>query len=366
MWLFLFPGMEKQTVFYTHNLKEALKMKQVFKHVVALLVVSLVIAGPVGASVSTQTSLTDSSFNRMIAKAMTDISAVKGIQDLLCLTNAPYVKYNGQPGIDCLKSIQDLTGCSVGSQNLLFFQRPQYSPLSITLFHKATGDAVVMSMEKDGFTVERLELSRSNLSSNAFWKGTEGLTCKPELFTIATIAGSWAIGAPYDYLKCAEIHNHLCPGVSSGYLISRLIMDKYPLKEGEKYTMISAPVWCKEDAFQAILDLTPGKGGMIVNNLTQTQKDKISVDHPAGILLITDNRTGAGRGVAFSFDFDKINQLAPKDTPKAALVLAIVDYLDQPRRFVNIAKEFDVTPEMAREMTTAGFNPYEVAGLTKP
>lgn len=223
-----------------------------------------------------------------------------------------------------------------------------------------------MSMTNDGFAVEKVELSRSNISSNAFWKGTEGLTCKPDLFTITAIAGSWALGAPYDYLKCAELHNHLCPGVSSGYLISRLIMDKYPLKEGEKYTMISAPVWCKEDAFQVILDLTPGKGGMIVKNLTQTQKDKISVDHPAGILLITDNKTGAGRGVAFSFDFDKINQLVPKDTPKAALVLAIVDYLDQPQRFVNVAKEFDVTPEMAQEMTIAGFNPYEVAGLTKP
>ena len=130
--------------------------------------------------------------------------------------------------------------------------------------------------------------------------------------------------------------------------------------------MISSPVWCKEDAFQVILDLTPGKGGIIVNNLNQTQKDKVSVDHPAGILLITDNKTGAGRGVAFSFDFDKINQLAPKDTPKAALVLAIVDYLDQPSRFLSVAKEFDVTSEMAGEIITAGFNPYEVAGLTKP
>lgn len=345
-------------------------MKPVFKHVVAAFVLFIVMAGPASASADAQTavpaSTVDSAFNLMIAKAMTDISAVKGSTDLLCLTNAPYVRNNGQPGINSLKPIQELTGCSIGGQNLLFFQRPQYAPLSITLFHKTTGDSVVMSMTNDGFAVERLELSRSNLSSNAFWKETEGLTCKPNLFTITTIAGSWAIDAPYDYLKCAEIHNHLCPGVSSGYLIARLIMDKYPLKDGEKYTMISAPVWCKEDAFQVILDLTPGKGGMIVKKLTQTQKDKISVDHPAGILLITDKQTGEGRGIAFSFDFDKINKLAPKDTPKAALVLAIVDYLDQPQRFVGVAKEFDVTPEMAETITTAGSNPYEVAGLTKP
>jgi formylmethanofuran dehydrogenase subunit E-like metal-binding protein len=254
----------------------------------------------------------------------------------------------------------------MGSRNLLFFQRPQFSPLSITLFHKGTGKAVVMTRGKDGFAEERLELSRSNICSKDFWKGTEGLACKPELFTIATIAGSWSLGAPYDYLKCGELHNHLCPGVSSGYLISRMILDKYPLKKGESYTMISSPVWCKEDAFQTILDLTPGKGGMIVKKLTQDQKDKISVECPAGILLITDKKTGAGRGVVFSFDFDKIRQLVPKDSPKPALVLALVAYLDQPQHFVSVPKEFEVTPKMTEEMTTAGFNPYEAAGLTRP
>ncbi|MCP4117963.1 MAG: hypothetical protein GY737_21710 [Desulfobacteraceae bacterium] len=333
-------------------------MKPMFKHVVAMIVLTLVAIGPAGAD--------DSRFNRMISQAMADLSTVKGSTDLLCLTNAPYVRSNGRPGIDYLNPIQELTGCSVGNQNLLFFQRAQFYPLSITLFRGSTGEAVVMTMKNDGFAIERLELSQSNLSSKAFWKETEGLACKPDFFTIASIAGSWALGAPYDYLKCAELHNHLCPGVSSGYLIARMILDQYPLKQGERYTMISSPIWCKEDAFQVVLDLTPGKRGMIVKKLTQAQKDRITVKNPAGMLLITDKKTGAGKCVAFSFDFDKMRKLAPKESPKVALVFALVDYLDEPRRFVTVAKEFPVTGKMAQEMITAGSNPYEVAGLTTP
>ncbi|MBI9089736.1 MAG: hypothetical protein JEZ12_11005 [Desulfobacterium sp.] len=331
-------------------------MKPMLKHVVTIIVLTLVAIGPASAD--------DSRFNRMIAQAMADISTVKGSADLLCLTNAPYVRSNGQPGIDYLKPIQELTGCSMGSQNLLFFQRPQFYPLSITLFRGSTGEAVVMTMGKSTFATEGLQLSRSNLSSKAFWEKTDGLACKSDFFTIATIAGSWALGAPYDYLKCAELHNHLCPGVSSGYLISKMILDKYPLKKGEGYTMISSPIWCKEDAFQVLLDLTPGKRGMIVKKLTQEQKNSISVANPAGMLLITDKKTGAGKGVVFSFDFDRMRTLAPKESPKAALVFALVDYLDEPQRFVTVAKEFEVTGKMAEEMITAGSNPYEVAGLT--
>jgi formylmethanofuran dehydrogenase subunit E-like metal-binding protein len=333
-------------------------MKPMFKHLVAMIVLTFVLIGPASAD--------DSGFNRMIAQAMADLSTVKGSTDLLCLTNAPYVRSNGQPGIDYLKPIQELTGCSVGNQNLLFFQRPQFYPLSITLFRGSTGDAVVMTMKNKVFSTERLELSQSNLSSKVFWKGTGELACKPDFFTIATIAGSWALGAPYDYLKCAELHNHLCPGVSSGYLISKMILDKYSLQQGERYTMISSPIWCKEDAFQVLLDLTPGKRGMIVKKLTQEQKDRISVKNPAGMLLITDKKTGAGKGVVFSFDFDKMRELAPKDSPKAALVFALVDYLDEPQLFVTVAKEFEVSKKMAQEMISAGSNPYEVAGLTTP
>jgi hypothetical protein len=42
----------------------------------------------------------------------------------------------------------------------------------------------------------------------------------------------------------------------------------------------------------------------------------------------------------------------------------MLKYLDQPEKFVTVAKEFPINGEMYKKMVTAGFNPYEAAGLT--
>ena len=81
------------------------------------------------------------------------------------------------------------------------------------------------------------------------------------MFTLASMANVWAKGGPYDFLKSAELHNHICPGLTSGYLMAHYILDHFPLKDGERYTVVACPVWCKEDAFQVVMDCTPGKKG---------------------------------------------------------------------------------------------------------
>ncbi|CCK81913.1 FmdE family protein [Desulfobacula toluolica] len=313
-----------------------------------------------------QVTAAEPDLKQIIEKGMQKIGVKKGASDLLVITNAPYIRMENHFGIEYVLVLEQVTGCTTGGQNMMFFQRHPASPISITLFRKTTGDAVVMTWSHGKKIVEEnINLAVSEVSEKKFWKDTKNFVCGPDLFTIATIAGSWTVGAPYDYFKCAEIHNHICPGVTSGYLIARMIQDNYPLKKEEKYTVISCPVWCKEDAFMAMLDTTPGKGGMIVKKLTDEQKQKISIDNPAAMLLITDKKTGIGRGIVFSFDFDKVKALVSKDSAKPAMTFAMLQYLDQPEKFVTVSSEFLLKKGMYEKMVTAGSNPYELAGLSR-
>ncbi len=173
----------------------------------------------------------------------------------------------------------------------------------------------------------------------------------------------WAQGAPYDFLKAAELHNHICPGLTSGYLLAHFILEHYPLAPEERYTIVSSPVWCKEDALQVILDCTPGKKGLVVKSLSKAQKEKISVPNPAGFLLIWNTKTKTGKGAALSFDFKEFKALYPENTPKAASLLSTIPHLKTPERFVSVAREFTLDETRYKAMIQASTNPYRVAGL---
>jgi formylmethanofuran dehydrogenase subunit E-like metal-binding protein len=297
--------------------------------------------------------------------AMKTLNISKDSSNLLVLTNAPYVKVNGACALSYLKQAQDVTGCGVGKGNLLFFQRPQHHPLRMMLFKKSTGDAVIISLKDQKPVTEKVNLNVSAISEQSFWQTAKGLNAGKDIFTLAVIANMWAKGAPYDFLKSAELHNHICPGLTSGYLLARYILHKYPLQNDERYTVVACPVWCKEDALQVVLDCTPGKKRMVVKPLSKEQREQISVKNPAGILLIWNAKKKIGKGIALSFDFDRLRSLAPKDATKAAMVLSAADYLDRPDQFVSEAAEFELNEAIYENMVTAGSNPYAVAGLLR-
>ena len=335
---------------------EDLVMKRCFKNFMLVIVVFMVAL--------VQANAAEPDLKQMIRQGMEEIHVQKGALDLLVVTNAPYLRQDNTFGIEKVLLLEQMTGCTTGGQNMLFFQRPQTNPLSITLFHKTTGDAAIITWSDEKKIKETMNLSPATVSEKSFWENKDRF-CGPDLFTISTIAGSWALGAPYDYFKCAELHNHICPGITSGYLIARMIQRDYPLKKGEKYTIISCPVWCKEDAFMAMLDTTPGKGGMIVKKLTKAQKEKITIDNPAAIVLIADKKTNIGKVIVFSFDFSKVQALVPKESAKPAMAFALLKFLDQPEKFVTTSGTFAMTGNLYEKMVTAGSNPYELIGLTR-
>lgn len=305
-------------------------------------------------------------FADILSRAMIELDVKQNDTDLLLLTNIPYIKINGQTPLDLLDQAQQISGCTVGRGNLLFFQRPQNHPLRLMLFRKTDGRAVIISRMGHTWTTEALILDQAAVSSHKFWK-TAKISYKAgsDIPTLAGIANVWASGGPYDFLKAAELHNHICPGLTSGYLIARYILDHYPMKKEEQYTVIASPVWCKEDALQVILDCTPGKKRLIVKPLSKAQTKKISVAEPAAILLVWDEKNKTGKGMALSFSFDTLKALCPKDSPKLTMVLSALPYLNDPDRFVSTAAVFDLDEALYNNLKQAGSNPYEIAGLIK-
>ncbi|MFH2093761.1 MAG: FmdE family protein [Pseudomonadota bacterium] len=305
-------------------------------------------------------------FPGVVSQAMSTLDVEKGDKKVLMMTNIPYITVNGKPALSFLEQAQDITGCMVGKGNLFFFQRPQQHPLRLMLFKKSDGRAVIISRLQQDWFSETLNLSAETVLSPSFWKTVkEDYKAGADMFTLAVMANVWAKDGPYDFLKAAELHNHICPGLTSGYLLAHYILDHYPLKKAEHYTVIASPVWCKEDAFQVILDCTPGKKGLVVKPLSDEQIQRISIVDPACILLVWNNKTKTGKGMALSFHFDRLRALTSEGSPKAAAVLAALPQLDRPDQFVSTSAVFDLNETLYTDIQQAGSNPYEIAGLVK-
>ncbi len=322
----------------------------------------------------------------LIKDGMQDLKIEKGSPNLLALTDATYVKVNGKTSEGYVDMIREVTGCSVGKGNLLFFHRPVTYSLKVVLFRKDTKDGVIITYNGKKADKIKCNMDGDKATEPDGWQHIrEKIGSLSDTFSIVTIANAWAKSAPYDFLKCCEFHNHLCPGVSTGYQIVQVILEKYPLKKGEKYVWIACPPWCKDDAVQILLDLTPGKRSLFVKNLTPDQKKAVSGETPtdniAGILVVWNNKAKKGKAVAFRYDWRmacKVSGLEKKDfSPKggknnpvfwATRVKGdwgLMPYLDKPGDFVKVVKEVEVSPQMYTKMTSAGVNPYEVIGLTK-
>lgn len=236
-----------------------------------------------------------------VAAGLQSLSLKKGDPSLCVLSNAECVDHGA---IDML---QGLTGCSLGKGNLLFYHCPAGRPLKVALFRRDTRAACVLTALNDG-KIERVQLiiGPEQTSRPDTWKEISA-KLGPDAAMVG-ILNAWADGAPYDLLKCVEFHNHFCPGVTSGYLLAKYIQARWPLSGQQAYLYIAAPMWCKEDGIQVLLDLTAGKHGIITKPLAKDQLKGLPFTQPAGILIVREGRNGPGIAHVLSFDWEAANR----------------------------------------------------------
>lgn len=294
-----------------------------------------------------------------IRHGLKDIGAEKGQTGLCVLTDATYVKVDGMTSEPLVDVIREETGCTVGQGNLLFFHRPVDYLLKIAIFRKDTEACMVISYDGKGVERKKYDFAGKTVAKSSFWTEADA-PLAPDTKTIVYFAKAWAAGAPYDLFKCLEFHNHLCPGILSGYLIVQYIAKTYPLKKGEAYTWFAYPPWCKDDALQVLLDLTAGKKDLYARNLTESQKEELTFQNPAGLLTIWHAEKKTGKGIVFRFDWDKVRT---KD--RLRTVFHLLAYAEKPEKLVEVVKECRLTSEMMEKLKTAEPNPFTWLGLTK-
>ena len=268
------------------------------------------------------------------------------------------------------------------TKNLLVVQNSRNSPLWFAFFDKCSGNCTYIEVSYENKSeisykvTENINfdtLSKTPKSRAAWNEKVNATVFDGREFAILTISNGWSTGKlDYELMQCLELHNHFCPGVSSGHVLANWMEENYPLEEGVSYTVFSCPNWCKEDVFVKRWDATPGKGGIWVSSLTDDEKEALG-GSPAGIFVVTDKNAGTMKAVVLGFNFDVVNANsgAKADDPGwVSKYLADLWLMDKENwdteGLVSVIAVFDIDADTLAEMKQANTNPYVVLGLLDP
>ena len=272
-------------------------------------------------------------------KVMDELGFSKGDPNVLALTDAGYIanigKYSSEGD---LNGVMMTAGVSGGKGNLANVHRRYDQPLWFAFFDKETGDCIYLEvnggnlkswLEKEAAgTVDLSEfmkvsadalfsmISRENIDpdvliteegAKAWNHNFVNKTFGGNEFSIVTISAVWSKGISNEFLRSAELHNHICPGLTSGYFMTQYLRENYPLEKGEQWVVWSVPPWCKDDAFQQIFDSTVGKRGMAVMYIPSNVSEKLAPEYKniAGI-YIKIGKTGEAKAIVLGWDWEKV------------------------------------------------------------
>lgn len=270
------------------------------------------------------------------------------------------------------------------TENLLVVQNARNAPLWFAFFNKSSGNCTYIEVSYGNVSygneseisyqvTENIDfdnLSKNKKSIAAWNEKVNSTVFDGREFAILTISNGWATGnLDYELMQCLELHNHFCPGVSSGFVLAHWMEENYPLGKGVSYTVFSCPNWCKEDVFVKRWDTSPGTGGIFVSSLTDEEIEAIG-NSPAGIFVVTNKTAGTMQAVVLGFDFDVVREkCGTKENDPAWISKYLMDLWlmdkenwDEEGLVTEIAV-IDIDGDTLAEMKHAGVNPYEVLGL---
>ncbi len=297
----------------------------------------------------------------------------------IVLTSAGYSVIDGYTTEACLDGLRLFTGSSAGKGTLISVHKKRNSPLWFFFYDKKTGYGVYCEMNSslllsnlsclDGFSPKEISNKLAKIPVDTFYntlcmerinadymlskleKWNENFSDKifgGNEFSITTIINIINKNAPYDLVRSAMFHDHLCPGLTSGYLLANYIEEHFPISPGNKYFYFSLPPWCKDDAIQILLNATPGKRSYAVTYLTNEDKDRLKDEYQniAGIFF-RKNDDGIWEGSVLGFDFDLAREMMNIDwngmywwESRLLMNLGFLQYLETPEIFISELKQF--------------------------
>lgn len=255
---------------------------------------------------------------RLAGKVGLSTLKLKNVQpgQLLVMTNAGYARFNDHSTLAALEGVGWATDTSLGLGNLLRIQTSRNHVLWFFLFDRKSGEGVyleaprtatgplgagILKTVKENISAQRL------LADVMYWENRiKGRIFGGREFSIVTMANQWAAGAPYELLQAGSFHDHVCPGLTMGYMIANYLDRHLPLAAGERYHFISLSPSCRDDGLQVLFNVTVGKGGMTMIHITPEQRNQLSSKYSdlMGIYVAWDEKTQRGRAIALVFNWD--------------------------------------------------------------
>lgn len=344
-------------------------------------------------------------------RAISKLGFGKGDPNILALTDAGYIAEIGDYTTEkALDGIMMTAGTSRGRGNLVNVHKPYNSPLWFAFFDKKSKDCVYLEADsrviedylnreetdRDTALTDFMELkddeiftrvAKENIDADKLLNNPEAWQEKMVAkvfggneFSLFTISNLWAMGLPNDFLKVAELHDHICPGLTSGYLIAEYVKENLPTPDPRnEYTIIAIPPWCKDDALIQIFETNVGHKRLFVKWLTKEQKAALPKEakNVANIIIRWPKGAESGDGIVVAFDWDKAYEgsgTSPKDLKsfdtykwwwvRLKMDIWMMDYLDKPEELISTIKTFTVNSQAELDnLKAAGVNPLVELGI---
>jgi formylmethanofuran dehydrogenase subunit E-like metal-binding protein len=318
--------------------------------------------------------------------AMDQLQFAKGDPDVMVLTNAGRAAVDGQTTERALSGITEISGLQNGDNTLWTVNRADYKPLWFYFYDKDTGKGLYLVPDTSFYSMSDAELSTvpyyATFSTNKLVTGdiyqmladtSVGNETEKALggdaFSIISITNAWAHGAPYDLMSAAMLHNHLCPGILGGYLPIKYTEKVLPItNSSSSYLYVTTSTSCKEDAFPVLWDMTPAKGGAVVDSpLTDNETAALKAKYgasPTMIIVRWDSKAKSGTGIVLGSVAQNSTETyaGPEWGAKPYRVVKAMDTITQPELSVRTLKTFTVDQNMLSDLKNSTNNPYKVIG----
>ncbi len=289
--------------------------------------------------------------------------------ECIVLSNAGYARPDGRSTQGCLDGVSEITRSSVGRSTLITLQSRFDQPLWFAFYDRSSGRCAYYELEAEPAgkalsghqELDKKLFSRSDIARiNA-----EFLFAKPEafeakckqglfgqnVFRVVTVANAADQECPSHALKAMQVHDHYCPGVTSGIILATYVQDNI-LQDSSKTKcfVLSLNPWCKEDALTTLLNVTPGKRayGVLYPPKEEVKSWPEPMNQVDTVVFTQEEGEKKWHGWLLGFDFDKarkMQDLPAFDFPvldKLAADLWFLEKLDSPEMFVSVVKEVEL------------------------
>ncbi len=310
--------------------------------------------------------------------------------ECIVLSNAGYVRPDGRSTQGCLDGVAEITHSSVGRSTLITLQSRFDQPLWFAFYDRFSGRCAYFELQAElagkalagHQALDKKLFSRSDIARI----DAEALFAEPEafkarcrqglfgqnVFRVVTVANAADRDCPEQALKAMQVHDHYCPGVTSGIMLAGFVQE-HLLKGSSQAScfVLSLNPWCKEDALTTLLNATPGKRsyGVVYPGKGEVETWPEPMNKVSTAVFVRKETDKAWHGWLLSFDFDKarsMQDLPRFDFPvldKLASDLWFLDKLDSPEAFVSVVKEVELEQGVSpKSFLRPGSDPVKMLG----